>query len=63
MPHEKDEVYIIIEGSGEFINGNNKTTFQAGDFLFVPTGTVHRFLNFTDNFSTWVIFYGPKGGE
>jgi hypothetical protein len=23
----------------------------------------HRFENFTDDFGTWVIFYGPEGGE
>jgi uncharacterized RmlC-like cupin family protein len=37
--------------------------FGPGDFLFVPAGIEHRFVNFTDDFSTWVIFYGPKGGE
>ena len=62
-PHERDEVYIVISGSGEFINGEQTTSFQAGDFLFVPTGVEHRFINFTDDFATWVIFYGPKGGE
>lgn len=63
QPHERDEVYVIISGKGEFINGNVTTNFQPGDFIFVPAGTEHRFMNFTDNFSTWVIFYGPKGGE
>jgi len=23
----------------------------------------HRFENFTDDFATWVIFYGEEGGE
>ena len=63
QPHERDEVYIVIAGSGEFINGPVTTRFRAGDFLFVPAGTEHRFINFTPDFSTWVIFYGPKGGE
>ncbi len=63
QPHEKDEVYIIISGIGEFINGKIKIDFQPGDFLFVPAGTEHRFINFTNDFSTWVIFYGPAGGE
>ena len=31
--------------------------------IFVPAGIEHRFENFTDDFSTWVIFYGPAGGE
>lgn len=62
-PHERDEVYIIISGSGEFQNGDQRVSFQTGDFLFVPAGREHRFENFTDDFATWVLFYGPKGGE
>lgn len=61
--HDKDEVYIIISGEGEFINDGITTTFKPGDFLFVPAGVDHRFFNFTDDFATWVIFYGPQGGE
>ena len=63
QPHEQDEVYVIISGEGEFYNGGELVTFSAGDFLFVPAGVEHRFENFSDEFSTWVIFYGPKGGE
>lgn len=63
QPHTRDEVYIIISGSGEFLNDGKRTTFRQGDFLFVPTGIEHRFENFTDDFATWVIFYGPEGGE
>lgn len=62
-PHERDEVYVIISGSGSFINGGITTQFNPGDFLFVPAGVEHKFFNFTDDFSTWVFFYGPKGGE
>lgn len=63
QPHDRDEVYVVISGTGDFINGDQKTRFQPGDFLFVPAGVVHRFENFTDDFSTWVLFYGPIGGE
>lgn len=62
-PHTRDEVYIIISGSGEFLNDGIRTTFKQGDFLFVPAGIIHRFENFTEDFSTWVLFYGPEGGE
>lgn len=62
-PHERDEVYIVISGSGDFLCGDRIYPFQPGHFLFVPAGIEHRFLNFSDDFVTWVIFYGPKGGE
>lgn len=63
QPHTRDEVYIIISGTGEFLNDGVRTSFAPGDFLFVPAGIEHRFENFTDDFSTWVLFYGPEGGE
>jgi len=31
--------------------------------LFVPAGVAHRFDEFTADFCTWVMFYGPEGGE
>ncbi|MBK9106829.1 MAG: cupin domain-containing protein [Saprospiraceae bacterium] len=63
MPHDRDEVYIIISGRGDFINGTEMTSFQSGDFIFVAAGVEHRFVNFTDDFLCWVMFYGPLGGE
>lgn len=62
-PHTRDEAYIVVKGSGEFINGSERVQFFAGDFLFAAAGEVHRFENFTDDLSVWVIFYGPEGGE
>ena len=62
-PHTRDELYVIVAGSGEFINGDNRHAFSPGDVLFVPAGVEHRFVDFTDDFSTWVFFYGPEGGE
>jgi mannose-6-phosphate isomerase-like protein (cupin superfamily) len=62
-PHQQDEWYIVISGYGEFVNEGQRCTFKAGDALFVEAGKEHRFENFSDDFVTWVIFYGPKGGE
>lgn len=62
-PHDRDEVYIIISGSGKFKNGKETVSFGPNDFLFVPAGQDHRFFEFTEDFLTWVIFYGPVGGE
>lgn len=62
-PHTRDEVYIIMGGSGVFLNGGVRHWFSRGDLLFVPAGREHRFEAFTDDLVTWVIFYGPEGGE
>ncbi|MBF8964087.1 cupin domain-containing protein [Pontibacter sp. FD36] len=62
-PHERDEVYIVASGTGTFQMEEAEVRFQAGDFLFVPAGASHRFTEFTPDFSTWVLFYGPREGE
>jgi glyoxylate utilization-related uncharacterized protein len=62
-PHTRDEVYIIASGSGRFHVNGEYVSFKTGDFLFVPAGADHRFEDFTPDFQTWVLFYGPEGGE
>lgn len=62
-PHTRDEVYIIAGGKGRFNLEDETVAVAAGDFLFVPAGASHYFYDFTDDFSTWVLFYGPDGGE
>jgi mannose-6-phosphate isomerase-like protein (cupin superfamily) len=62
-PHTKDEVYVVVQGSGQFRNGDTRHAFGTGDVLFVPAGVTHRFEEFTDDLAVWVIFYGPEGGE
>ena len=62
-PHEQDEVYIVMQGQGTFVVGDERHEFGPGDTLFVPAGAVHRFEGFTPDLALWVVFYGPKGGE
>ena len=62
-PHDRDECYVIIEGHGKFEMGDEIVSFGPGDFLFVPAGPPHRFTDFDNTMSTWVMFYGPNGGE
>ena len=62
-PRDRDECYVIIEGHGNFKMGDKIISFGPGDCLFVPSGLPHRFIDFGDTMSTWVMFYGPEGGE
>ena len=62
-PHSRDELYVVISGTGDFINGDRRHRFEPGEVLFVPAGVDHRFVDFTPDFATWVFFYGPEGGE
>jgi mannose-6-phosphate isomerase-like protein (cupin superfamily) len=62
-PHTRDEVYVVVQGEGWFVNGPTRHRFGPGDLLFVPAGALHRFEEFTADLAVWVIFYGPEGGE
>jgi mannose-6-phosphate isomerase-like protein (cupin superfamily) len=63
QPHTRDEVYVVAQGHGRFDNGGEVVDCTSGDALFVPAGRPHRFIDFSDDFATWVVFYGPEGGE
>jgi mannose-6-phosphate isomerase-like protein (cupin superfamily) len=62
-PHERDEIYVIISGTGSFLKDGDRRPFEPGEVIFVPAGMDHRFEDFSDDFATWVFFYGPNGGE
>ena len=62
-PHDQDEVYIVATGSGRFVREGERVAFGPGDMLFAAADEEHRFENFSDDFATWVVFYGPEGGE
>jgi mannose-6-phosphate isomerase-like protein (cupin superfamily) len=61
--HKKDELYVVISGTGTFLHGAERSTFGPGDVLFAPAGLGHRFIEFSRDFATWVFFYGPESGE
>jgi mannose-6-phosphate isomerase-like protein (cupin superfamily) len=63
IPHKKDEIYVVASGNGIFVKGDDRQPFQAGEILFVPAFVEHHFENFSEDFATWVFFYGPDGGE
>ena len=52
-----------MQGTGTFVHDGERTPFGPGDALFVAAGREHRFEDFSDDFATWVIFWGPPGGE
>ena len=62
-PHARDEIYVVMRGSGIFFDGDDRRPVAPGDFLFVAAGRAHGFEAFTADFATWVIYFGPEGGE
>jgi len=62
-PHTQDELYFIAAGRGEIVISDVRHAFAPGDAFFVAAGVLHRFENFTGDFATWAVFWGPPGGE
>lgn len=57
-PHDRDELYVIGAGRGKFRVGERVHDFAPGALLYVAAHEVHRFEDFSDDFATWVVFYG-----
>ena len=57
-PHDRDEVYVVMTGTGEFEREGKRTKFGPGDLIFVAKGEQHRFVDHTKDTAMWVVF-GP----
>jgi mannose-6-phosphate isomerase-like protein (cupin superfamily) len=57
-PHDRDEIYLVISGSGVFRNGDRAHSFAPGDLMYVPAGVEHRFEEFSSDLALWVLFLG-----
>ena len=53
----------MTRGKGFFFEGEQRHSIEAGSFIFVPAGQLHRFEDFSSDLVVWVVFYGPEGGE
>ncbi|MGH8427268.1 MAG: hypothetical protein ACRES7_04705 [Gammaproteobacteria bacterium] len=54
---------MIRTGVGELLIDGIRNMFQPCEIFFVGSGIEHRFENFSPDFSTWIFFWGPNGGE
>ncbi len=55
QPHEDDEVYVVLEGSGRLEVDGEQTDLAEGDAVFVPAGAEHRFTGY-ERLSVLVVF-------
>lgn len=59
-PHDQDEFYFVASGDADFFVSGEVRHVNAGDALFVPALAQHRFIDPSEDFACWAIFYGPK---
>ncbi|MES2940530.1 MAG: cupin domain-containing protein [Pseudomonadota bacterium] len=62
-PHAQDEIYIVHTGTATLVVEGEPVACAPGTAVFVPARAEHRFAHFSDDFATWVVFWGPDGGE
>ena len=61
QPHDEDEVYIVLEGSGVLEVEGTTTALTEGMALFVAAGAEHRFTAY-EQLALLVVFNGPHSG-
>lgn len=59
-PHDRDEIYVVISGSGRYRRAGQAVSFEPGDVLYAAAHEEHRFEDFSDDFATWVVFWGER---
>lgn len=59
VPHERDEFYIVATGSGRYRIDDTEVAIGPGDLLFAAAHAPHGFVERSDDFSEWIVFYGP----
>lgn len=55
QPHEDDEVYVVLEGSGVLTVEGEAIPVREGESIFVPAGADHSFTGY-EGLSVLVIF-------
>jgi mannose-6-phosphate isomerase-like protein (cupin superfamily) len=55
QPHEDDEVYVVLEGTGALEVEGRSVELREGHAVFVPAGAEHRFVGY-EHLSVLVIF-------
>ena len=55
QPHEDDEVYIVLEGSGTLEVEGERVELRERQAVFVPAGADHRFVGY-EQLAVLVVF-------
>jgi mannose-6-phosphate isomerase-like protein (cupin superfamily) len=58
QPHDDDELYVVLEGSGTLAVEGETLPVKEGAAVFVPAGAEHRFTSY-ESLSVLVIFTKP----
>ncbi len=58
---DQEEIYFILEGTGEMCLGEERTELQAGQAVYIPPQVFHQLTNTGSTPMRMVYCYGPAG--
>jgi len=59
--HREEESLYLLEGILDITLGKKKVKAATGDFVQIPRGTVHAFLNAGNTTARMLFFFSPAG--
>lgn len=59
--HEQEEIYFLLEGTGEMCLGDERRTVRGGEAVFIPPMEFHQLTNIGDDPLRMIYCYGPAG--
>ncbi|MGO9115158.1 MAG: cupin domain-containing protein [Thermoguttaceae bacterium] len=58
---EQEEVYFVLEGTGEMCLGDERQVVTSGQAVYIPPGVFHQMTNIGDVPLRMLYCYGPAG--
>jgi mannose-6-phosphate isomerase-like protein (cupin superfamily) len=58
---EQEEIYFIVDGTGEMCLGEERQTLNAGQVVSIPEGVFHQLTNVGETPLQMIYCYGPAG--
>jgi len=58
---EQEEIYFVVEGSGEMCLGEERRDIRAGQAVYIPNGVFHQLTNTGATPMRMIYCYGPAG--
>lgn len=58
---EQEEIYFIVEGTGEMCLGEERTTVVGGQAVYIPPTVFHQLTNIGSTPLRMIYCYGPAG--
>jgi len=58
---EQEEVYFVVEGTGEMCLGEERRTVTAGQMVYIPSRVFHQLTNIGETPLRMIYCYGPAG--